>query len=685
MNAQNNNISNQDERSNGDAAEKIPLIARVGMLVFGLIWTSGIVTMLSFVVWGLNQEIRKAVVYKAVAAVVTAYAPPETKTDEFGDDESTEGIIEYRYVVAGKARDAKHHQGGQFANEYSKKLYRAFETGEQIEAWYDPDDPESSTLEPVAEPQLLGFLIFMLPFIAIGLLTILTALTGKGPQINFSRRRGSGGRGMSVNMQGSGPYFGVFMVLCPVSAFAFIGSSMLVNWKTGWVIGLGWMLVGIPLTTFALGRIFSARKKAKARRPVETSPPEPVETFGLEDSIAETPAARLPSDRKKLIGAAAFTLFWCGITGVFAGFVAHAIYKSYDARKRFVSTHGKVLASKVKTHPGDSDSGPTYEPLIKYSYVVDGREYTSMRYAYGTFSTDNRSNASEIVKDHPPGRKITVWYDPRKPTEAAISIETPSMYYFLLLFLQPFILVGLGGIVYTVTVPYRFRRVRDFLAGEMRFPWAIPCWGTLRQGIQRIVLYPSRSPFFAFAMGYGVTCFLSIFVVGIFLGGFDNPDPTVIARTFAVAAGAGALAMLFSLFRHKARFEIDENLASLHVKSSKREFRVSFAEIDRWFLRTVTRATSTIEDSDGEESMRAPLLAVMTTDGTERPIHVFGSSDERGRIAEKVAREFAKFTGKPFSGMKSGEGPPAPEPSISGALSFMRARAKAARQYSDLN
>jgi len=683
LNVQNNNISDRNGHSNGDTTAKIPLVARGGTLILGLFWTGGVVSMLSFVVLGLHQEIRKAVVYKPADAVVITYTPPETKTDEFGDDESATGIIKYRYEAAGSVHDVEHRQGEQFANEYSRKLYKAFKTGERIEAWYDPSDPESSTLEPVAEPQLLGFLIFMLPFIAVGLLMILSALTGKGPQMNFSRR-GSGGRGMSVNMRGAGPYAGVFMVLCPVSAFAFIGGSMLVDWKIGWVIGLLWMLVGIPLTTFALGRVFSARKKAKARSSAASYPPKPAETFGIEDSIAQTSGARLPSDRKKLIGAAAFTLFWCGITSVFVVLVAHAIYKSYDARKRFVSTEGKVIASKLKTN-SDSDGDDTYEPLIKYSYVVNGRELTSMRYAFGSFSSSSHSYASDIVKAHPPGRKITIWYDPRKPTEAAISIETPTMYYFMLLFLQPFILVGLGGIVYTVTLPHRGRRAREFLAGEMRFPWAVPCWGTLRQGMGRISLHPSRSPFFAFAMGYGLTCFLSIFVVGIFFGGFDEPDPTVIARTFAFAAGVGVVVMLVCLFRRKAQFEIDEGLASLHVKSSKREFTVSFAEIDHWFLRTVIRATSNIQNSDGKESQRAPLLALMTTDGTERPIHVFGSSNEQGLIAEKVAREFAAFTGKPFSGMKSGQGPSAPEPTISGAFSFMRARAKAAKQYSDLN
>ncbi|MDP6543005.1 MAG: DUF3592 domain-containing protein [Phycisphaerae bacterium] len=669
--------------------EKISLIARGGMLVFGLIWTSGVASMLFFIARELNQEIRQALVYKPVTGAVTAYTPPETKTDEFGEDESTEGVIEYRYVAAGKARDAKHHQGGQFANEYSRKLYRAFETGDKIEAWYDPDDPEISTLEPIAEPQLLGFIIFMLPFIAIGLRTLQTALTGNGPQMDFSRRR-SGGRGMSVNMRGTGPYFGVFVGLCAVSAFAFLAGSMFVSWKTGWVIGLGWLLVGIPLITFALGRIFSNRKKSKAPKPVETDSPEPVETIGIEDSVTETPASRLPSGRKKLIGAAAFTLFWCGITSVFLVFVVYGIYKSHDARNRFVSTEGEVIASKVKTNPGDSDSGPTYEPLIKYRYVVNGREHTSMRYAYGSFaSSSNHGNASEIVDDHPPGRKITVWYDPRKPTEATISLETPSLCYFLLLFLQPFILVGIGGIVYTVTTPYRFRRDREFLTGEMRLPWAIPCWGTLRQDIQGIVLYPSRAPLFAFAMGYGLTCFFSIFAVvihhGLILGDLETMASVVIGRVFAIAAGVGVVSLLTSLFRRKTQFEIDENLASLHLKSSKREFTVSFAEIDHWFLRMVTRSTTTIKDSGGKNTRRAPLLALMTTDGTERPIHVFGTSDEQGLIAEKVAMEFAKFTAKPFEGMKTGKGPPATKPTVSGVFSAIRAQTKSAKQYSDLN
>lgn len=415
--------------------------------------------------------------------------------------------------------------------------------------------------------------------------------------------------------------------------------------------------------------------------------PEPVETIGIEGSTPITLAGRLPSGRKKLLGAAAFTFFWCGLTGVFIGFVAHAIYKSYDAHKHFVTTEGTVLTAEVKT-VSDSD-GDTYKPLIKYSYVVDGVEHTSVRYAVSSFSSSNRSYSADIVEAHPSGKKITVWYDPREPDQAAISIETSCLYYFLLLFLQPFILVGLGGIVYTLTMPGRLRRRREFLNGSLHPPWTIPCWGTLQKSTRGLVLHRRRRPFFALAMGYGLACFAGIFVVvirhGLILGDMETMPSSAIANVFAIAAAVGLLAMLVSLFRRATVFEIDRDLASLHLKSSKREFTVNFAEIDYWFLKTVVRSSSTISDSGGKNSRLAPLLALTTIDGSERPIHVFGVSDEQALIAEKVAMEFAKFTAKPFEGMKAGETPSAPEPSVSGAISFMRAQSKAAKQYSDLN
>jgi len=693
LNGRDNDISDTDEHPD-NGAEKAPIAARIGTVVFGLIWLSGVLGGFSLIVSELIDELRKPLVYRPVGAIVTKYTPPVTKTDEFGDDASTDGVVEYRYTVAGRQHDGKHRQGGQFSNEHSQAAERTLKKGQKLDAWYDPDDPSRSTLAPVAEPQLLGFVIFMLPFLAVGAGMIFFGVTGRVPKFRPPRRRSSRGKGMSVNISRAGPYFGSFVGVCAVSAFVFFGVSMFLDWRTGWAVGVAWLVLGIPAVTFALGRFFSRRGKAKAAATeeiddTETEPPAAQdEITGPEDRTkADEPSRKVGGTgyRKKLIGAAAFTLFWCAITGVFVGFVGCTFYKSYDAQKRFVTTEGEVLASKVKRHEGDSDSGPTYEALVKYRYTVDGSEYTSMRYSYGSMASSDRSHAAAVVKAHPKGRRVTVWYDPRKPAEAVLHVRVPTDHYFLLLFLQPFILVGLGGIVFTVTVPYRHRRAQNFLAGEIRTPWEIPEWGTLCDSARGMVLHRSRSPIFAFAMGYGLTCFLSIFIVGFFFAGFSEPDPAVIGIAILIAAGVGILAMTVSLRRRRAHFEIDDLAGTLHLKSSKREFTVDFTEIDHWFLKMVIRSVSTYKDSDSEDMQTAPLLALMTTAGEEMPVHVFGSSAEQRRIAKKVAREFARLTGKPFAGIRDGQELPEPPTTPSGVFSWMRARNKAAREYADLN
>jgi len=653
------------------------------MFVFGLFWTSSVVGFLSFALSGLHREIRAAWVYKPTIAVVVNYTAPETKTDEFGDKESVSGKIEYRYVIGDKSFDDDYFQGGQFSNEYSRKFSGPFKKGDRIEIWYDPDDPARSTLEPIAEPQMLGILIFILPFLGIGLRTLMVAVTGNGPRINFSRS-GSSRKGMSVSLKGSGPYFGVFTGICALSSFGFIGLSMLLSWQTGWVIALAWIFVGIPASTFALGRMLARRRENKDITTFDENQPESPE---YQAPAAADLSENLPSYRKKMLGAAFFTLFWCGLTGVFVGFVAHAMYKSYDARRRFTSVGGHVIASKVKT-VSDSDGDDTYKPLIKYGYAVAGQEYTSTRYAFGAFSTSNHGGASEIVKAHPPGKEIIVWYDPRDPSQAVLCLETSSMHYFLLLFLQPFILVGLGGIFYTLTIPSRHGINQNFLSRPMRLPWSIPSWGTLRRGIRGIALYYKPKALMSFVMGYGLTCFLSMFVVAIYHGAIrgdlDHLPTSTIGSVFTIAAGVGAISLLVSLFKRRAQFEIDESMASLYVKSSKREFRVSFAEIDHWLLKMVARTASGVQDSDESSIKQAPLLMVKTTDGAKRPIHLFGTTADQGLVAEKVAQEFAGFTGKKFAGTEPGEETELPEKSIAGMLSFAKAQMRKAKKYADL-
>lgn len=308
-----------------------------------------------------------------------------------------------------------------------------------------------------------------------------------------------------------------------------------------------------------------------------------------------------------------------------------------------------------------------------------------MRYVYGVMSGSDSKYAHEVVKNHPKGKRITVWYDPDNSGEAVLRLEVPALHYFLLLFLQPFILVGLGLVGYTLTIPYRFRRARNFLSAEIRTPWEIPTWGTLRQGMRGLVIENRKSPFLAAAFGYGLTCFLSIFVVGFFFGGFGDPDPAVVGRTFLVALGVGSVFLVATVLRRKARLTIDTNFGALRLKSRKRDFEVPFARIDSWLLRMVVRQAPDKDDADAGPKL-APLLAVKNTNGEEMPIHVFGTGDKAERIARKTAEGFASLTKKPFAGMLESE--PLPEPpdrmDIKAAFDYVREITKRVRRYSDL-
>ena len=660
------------------AGKAAPLAARIGSVVFGLFWLGGVGGVFLFIAGQLWHEIRKPLFYKPVPAVVARYTAPETKTDEFGDDESTPGVIEYAYTVDGHSYTDKHRQGRQFANEYSRKFAGAFRKGDKLEAWYDPDDPSDSTLAPVAQPQLLGLLIFIMPFVAVGVGMVFFGLTGKGPRFRPSRRRG-GSRGRGVSVSGGGVYFGTFVFVSAITAFVFFGLSMALPWKTSWVIGVVLLAGVVPVLTFRIGRFFARRGTEKKER-------SPKKRRAREaDETAAEKAHAAPGYRKKLLGMAAVSLFWCGLTGVFVGFVAYAFYKHYDAKRRFAPADGVVIASKVKRHEGDSDSGPTYEPLVKYRYTVDGREYASMRYGYGVMSGSDSKYAREVVKNHPKGKRITVYYDPDDPGEAVLRLEVPALHYFLLLFLQPFLLVGLGLVGYTVTIPYRFRRARNFMSAEIRTPWEIPTWGTLRQGLRGLVIENRRSPLLAAAIGYGLTCFVSMFVVGIFFGGFDEPDPAVVGRTFLVALGVGGVFLVAAVLRQRARLTVDTNFGTLRLKSRKRDLEVPFARIDSWLLRMVVRQAPDKDDRNAGPKL-APLLAVKATSGEEMPIHVFGTGDKAERIARKAAEGFASLTKKPFAGMLEAEDLPEPPDrmDIKAVFDYMREITKRVRRYADL-
>ena len=647
------------EQSNADEAEPTTskigrILARVGALVLGVIWLGPVGLMVSLAFGMARSELRKPFVYRPVEAVVTKYTPPSTHTDDFEEKTHTPGEITYSYEVAGRAYTDTFSQP-KSPNEHTSDLMGRVAVGTKVKAWYDPGDPSRSTLRPIASPLVLSFIMFLMPFLAVGLGMIFYGVTSKGPKFQPRSSRPSGSRSRGVTVSGGGPYTGTYAASSAIGAFAFFPICLFLPWWMGWLVGIGLIVLVIPLLTWRIGGYFKRRSQRKAQAKAESAAsappaatPAPVQPT---IQVADLPRTgqKLPGCGKMLLGMTAVTLFWCGITGVFVGFACHSILKHLEAQKRFVAVEGEVIASKVKTDTGDDST--TYKPLVKYRYVVAGREYTSMRYSYDSFSSSDSSWAYRVVKEHPPGAKVTVYCDPEEPSDAVLQRDVPSMSYFLLLFVQPFVMVGLGLIACTISIPIAHTRARAFVSEPSVLPESIPGWGTARREMGGWVIRGGGAwyaPFVALGAGYALTCFVGIFVVVLAFGGPEEADPDKLFTIFAIAGGVGVMAMLVTLLRgrRKAKLLIDPQLRRFSLTGPNRNVELRFTDIAGWIVRTIPDPRGVRVN---DKLLTCPLLLlVTTTDGREEPVHVFRTRGSQTNVAEKVAQAFAEMTGKPL-------------------------------------
>jgi hypothetical protein len=114
----------------------------------------------------------------------------------------------------------------------------------------------------------------------------------------------------------------------------------------------------------------------------------------------------------------------------------------------------EVLSSRVASHyDSSSDGGATYWVEVRYRWTLDGVSYTGDRYDLrGAASTEAASDCREIVRELPPGRKVTCYVNPSKPGEAVIDRDLhPEQFVRWAL---AWLLLGAAFFVVRVTVLY---------------------------------------------------------------------------------------------------------------------------------------------------------------------------------------------------------------------------------------
>ncbi len=156
-----------------------------------------------------------------------------------------------------------------------------------------------------------------------------------------------------------------------------------------------------------------------------------------------------PADRRGGLGCmigffAVFLLAGLGFEALFVW----PLYQTIVARTSWTPVPCEVLESSVETHPGDDSD--TYSVAVRYRYEVGGRPYESDRYQFFSGSTGGYEGKARVVESLPPGSVTTCRVDPENPA-AAVLLDRITGEYWLALMPLVFILVGAGGIVFTLT------------------------------------------------------------------------------------------------------------------------------------------------------------------------------------------------------------------------------------------
>ncbi|HUT58637.1 MAG TPA: DUF3592 domain-containing protein [Phycisphaerae bacterium] len=597
---------------------------RVGAVLGGLLFTL-IATV--FIVAGIAMtaaSVHTARTYKPIGAIVTEV--------EGGSDEHDFVRVTSRYTVEGTDYD-KTIRAGEDDSEYD--ALRRMAIGAKLTVWYDPSDPGQSQRNVRVTAMPLTFSMFALPFLAIGLSQVVSALRGRGLWAPRSPSR-------RIRIPG-GWLFLVFAGLCCLGGFALAAAAVFVAFPLDLVVILAYAVGVIPLVMWGAAGLMRRRSaRRRATQPIARGRPE---TDKAPAVLGEKKELSLSKSMGLAIG---MTLFWCGMTGALGYFCAARPILSSRAAAGWRTAEGAALVSKVKTHQGDDSD--TYSPYVRYRYTVGGKKYVNDRYDFMGGSSSDRDHARRVVKAHPRGRKVTVYYDPANPAEAVLFRGVPAMTYVLMVFIQPFLLVGLGMIVWTATLPSTHGHLRRFLAAPAALPWRIPRWGTLRQDLNGPAIRRRGrlgGAIKSFAMGYGLVCFVSIFVIVFWLGpGNATPKTLKIVVCAALVAGAAAATSgLLKRGRYLVRFDQPQRL--LTVRSARRDEQARFDEIATWRIRRVRYAGGAKVSGRRE---RCLLLEAVTADGRAVPVHAFrfgsaGGASRTESVARKVQQAFAELTG----------------------------------------
>lgn len=80
-----------------------------------------------------------------------------------------------------------------------------------------------------------------------------------------------------------------------------------------------------------------------------------------------------------------------------------------------VSTDTHLAKNQATKRPAAASETTRHEPLVYYTFTVQGRTYSGHRISFVDESTADYAEAAELAVRYPAQSSVTVYYDPRNP------------------------------------------------------------------------------------------------------------------------------------------------------------------------------------------------------------------------------------------------------------------------------